>query len=101
MEEGSLAQLFLFGFAQIEIIFGVSSFNGSHLFEVIVKPDPITALSRCSNSLENLDYNLRTALTLCMMIAKRCFLKLWKSDLVSKFQTWLTELVKILHGERL
>lgn len=35
------------------------------------------------------------------MIAKRCVLKLWMSDLAPKFETWLRELMSILHVERL
>lgn len=36
-----------------------------------------------------------------MVIAKRCILKMWKSDSPPKFEAWLRELVGILHIEKL
>lgn len=73
----------------------------SSVFNIILTPDPDTALLGHSNMLRNLDCNVRTALSLCMIIAKRCILQLWKFDVAPKFETWLRELMNILHVERL
>lgn len=72
----------------------------SSAFNIIVTPDPETALQGHSKKKKKLDCNTRTALIHGMMIAKRCFLKHWKSNSASKFEIWLRELISILHVER-
>ena len=73
----------------------------STVLNVSLTPDPETALFGHSTTLENLDHNARTILVYGMVIAKRCILKLWKSDSAPQFDTWLSELMGILHVERL
>ena len=73
----------------------------SSVFNTRITPDPETALLGHSNILKNLDGNICIVLTHGMLIAKRCILKLWKSDLVPTFETWLKELISVLHVERL
>lgn len=73
----------------------------SAVFNVNLSPDPETALFGYSNALECLGTDARTALVNGMMIAKRYILKLWKSDFVPRFKTWLGELTGMLHVEKL
>ncbi len=48
-------------------------------------PDPETASFRCSTMVANLECNIRTALVCGMVVAKRCVLKMWRSDSVPQF----------------
>ncbi len=98
--EGTLAHLF-WTLAKLHNFWSLIFQWFSSAFNITVTPDPETALLGHSNILKNLDCNIRIALIHGMMIAKRCILKLWKSDLAPKFETWLRELLSILHVERL
>lgn len=62
-------------------------------------PEPEIAIFGYSRSL--LDHNVYISTIIYgMIIAKSVILKLWKSDSVPQFKTWLTYLTQILHMER-
>lgn len=69
--------------------------------KVNIDPDPETALFGYSRALENRDRNLSTVIAYGMVIAKRCILKLWKSDSLPQFETWLREFIGVLRIEKL
>lgn len=64
-------------------------------------PDPETALFGYSSILEKMDKNIHSIVAYGMIIAKRCILKLWKSDSSPQFATWLREFIAVLHIEKL
>lgn len=69
--------------------------------KVTIVPDPRIALFGCSNVLESMDHGTRTVIAYGMVVAERCILKHWKSDLPPKFEAWLREFTGILHIEKL
>ena len=73
----------------------------SHVLKVNLDPDPETALLGISNTLDKMGRNVSTVVAYGIVIAKRCILRVWKSDLPPKFEAWLRELVGILYIEKL
>lgn len=68
----------------------------SHALKVNLDPDPETALFGIFNSLDVMGRNVRTLVAYGMIIAKRCIMRLWKSDTAPKLEAWLKEFVGIL-----
>lgn len=73
----------------------------SRALKIHIVPEPESALLGYSITLDNLDRDLRSAIMYGMVIAKRCILKLWRSDESPQFAVWLREFVGALHIERL
>lgn len=68
--------------------------------KVTIVPDPKIALFGCSDALENLDHGTQTVVAYGMVVAERCILKHWKSDLPPQFEAWLRKFIGILHIEK-
>ena len=66
----------------------------SDMYSCVFEPDPMIALFGVSASL------LKHRVLYGMVIAKKIILKIWKSDTVPQFKIWLSELIGILHIEK-
>ncbi len=70
------------------------------MYGCVFEPDPETALFGFSLSLLNRSVSMQRTVKYGMIIARKVILKLWKSDTVRQFKTWLTELTDTLHVEK-
>ena len=73
----------------------------SRVLKVNLDPDPETAFLGISNTLDKMRRNVSTVVAYGMVRAKRCILRVWKSNSPPNFEAWLRELVGILHTEKL
>ena len=64
------------------------------------RPDPNIALFGYSLSLRKQGHSVQSTFMYGVIIAKRCILRLWKSETVPTFQEWLSELTGVLERVR-
>ena len=64
-----------------------------------LEPEPCSGLLGAENAFCN-KYQTQ-AISLCMMLAKRLILQMWKADSVPTFEMWARELGNMLHLEEL
>jgi len=67
------------------------------MYGFVLNPDPEIALFGYSLSLSDHSVSVQSTIIYGMIIAKSIILRLWKSDTVLQFKTWLTQLTGILH----
>lgn len=72
----------------------------SDMYSCIFEPDPMIALFGVSPSLLNHRVSMQSTIMYGMVVAKKMILKLWKSDTAPHFRIWLSELIGILHMEK-
>lgn len=73
----------------------------SEIYDCVFKPDPEITLFGYSISLLNPSLSVQNTIMYGMIIAKKLILRLWKSETVPHFKTWLTELTSVLHMEKI
>ena len=70
------------------------------MYSCVFEPDPMIALFGVSPSLLKHRVSMQSTIMYGMVVAKKMILKLWKSDTVPQFRIWLSELIGILHMEK-
>lgn len=70
------------------------------MYSCVFEPDPMIALFGVSPSLLKHRVLVQSTIMYGMVIAKKMILKLWKSDTVPQFKIWLSEVISILHMEK-
>ncbi len=82
------------------MISGVTFKWFSDMYGWVFTPDSEIALFGYSISLLDHNVSVQSTIIYGMIIAKSVILRLWKSDTVPQFKTWLTYLTGILQMER-
>ena len=70
------------------------------MYSCVFEPDSMIALFGVSPSLLKHRVSVQSTIMYGMVIAKKMILKLWKSYTVPQFKTWLSELIGVLHMEK-
>ncbi len=64
-------------------------------------PDPFCVVLGVTGVLPTANAYETQAISLCMVVAKKIILRMWKSDCTPTHEMWITELVNVLHLEKL